>query len=64
MMYSVEDTPNLHFASVAGKIENGLDERLENFMHEHPYTKLIIIDTMQKIREMGARRTAMRIPAK
>ena len=53
MMYSVNDTPNLHFATAAGKIGNGLDEQLENFMREHSDTKLIIIDTMQKIREVG-----------
>ena len=53
MMYGVNDTPNLHFATTAGKIGNGLDEQLENFMREHPDTKLIIIDTMQKIREVG-----------
>lgn len=52
MMYGVNDTPNLHFATAAGKIGNGLDEQLENFMQEHPDTKLIIIDTMQKIREL------------
>lgn len=43
----------LHFATAAGKIGNGLDEQLENFVREHPDTKLIIIDTMQKIREVG-----------
>ena len=53
MMYGVNDTPNLHFATAAGKIGNGLDEQLENFMREHSDTKLIIIDTMQKIRETG-----------
>ena len=53
MMYGVDDTPNLHFATVAGRIGNGLDEQLENFVWEHSNTKLIIIDTMQKIREVG-----------
>lgn len=53
MMYGVEDTPNLHFATTAGKIGNGLDEQLENFIREHSDTNLIIIDTMQKIREVG-----------
>ena len=53
MMYGVNDTPNLYFATAAGKIGNGLDEQLENFMREHSDTKLIIIDTMQKIREAG-----------
>lgn len=52
-MYGVDDTPNLHFATVAGRIGNGLDEQLENFVREHSNTKLIIIDTMQKIREVG-----------
>lgn len=53
MMYGVNDTPNLHFATAAEKIGNGLEEQLENFVREHPDTKLIIIDTMQKIREVG-----------
>ena len=53
MMYGVNDTDRLHFATAAGKIGNGLDEQLENFMREHPDTRLIIIDTMQKIREVG-----------
>ena len=52
-MYGVEDTPNLHFAVAARKIGNGLDEQLANFVQEHPDTKLIVIDTMQKIRELG-----------
>ena len=53
MMYGVNDTERLHFATAAGKIGNGLDEQLENFVREHPDTRLIIIDTMQKIREVG-----------
>ena len=53
MMYGVEDSSNLYFATAANKIGNGLDEQLEFFMNEHPDTKLVIIDTMQKIREVG-----------
>ena len=53
MMYGVEDSGNLYFATAANKIGNGLDEQLEFFINEHPDTKLIIIDTMQKIREVG-----------
>ena len=53
MMYGVADTASLHFATAANKIGNGLDEQLENFIKEHPDTKLVIIDTMQKIREAG-----------
>ena len=59
MMYGVNDTPNLHFATAAGKIGNGLDEQLKNFVQEHPDTNLIIIDTMQKIREVGGEATVM-----
>ena len=51
MMYGVADTASLHFATAANKIGNGLDEQLENFIKEHPDTKLVVIDTMQKIRE-------------
>jgi len=52
-MFGVEGTDNLHFAVYAKQIGNGLDEQLEKFMREHPDTKLIIIDTLQKIREIG-----------
>ena len=52
-MYGIDDTPNLHFATAAGKIGNGLDQQLANFVRDHPDTKLMIIDTMQKIRETG-----------
>ena len=53
MMYGVEDSDKLHFATAANKLGNGLDEQLDFFIGEHPDTKLIIIDTMQKIREVG-----------
>lgn len=52
-MYRVEDSGSIYFATAAGKIGNGLDEQLEFFINEHPDTKLVIIDTMQKIREVG-----------
>lgn len=53
MMYGVEDTDKLFFATAANKVGKGLNEQLEGFLREHPDTKLIIIDTMQKIREAG-----------
>lgn len=52
-MFGVEGTDNLHFAIYAKQIGNGLDEQLEKFIREYPNTKLIIIDTLQKIRETG-----------
>ncbi len=52
-MYGVEDSDKLHFATAAGKIGDGLDEQLDHFVREHPDTKLVVIDTLQKIREAG-----------
>ena len=52
-MFGTESTDNLHFSVSAGQLGNGLDEQLTRFMAEHPDTKLIIIDTLQKVREIG-----------
>ena len=50
-MFGVEGTNALHFATRAKMIGSGLDEQLEKFVREHSDTKLIIVDTLQKIRE-------------
>lgn len=50
-MFGVEGTDSLHFAVYAKQLGAGLDEQLEKFINEHPDTRLIIIDTLQKIRE-------------
>ena len=52
-MFGTESANNLYFSVSAGQLGNGLDEQLTRFMAEHPDTKLIIIDTLQKVREMG-----------
>lgn len=52
-MFGTESTDNLHFSVSAGQLGNGLDEQLTRFMAEHLDTKLIIIDTLQKVREVG-----------
>lgn len=52
-MFGVEGTDNLHFAVYAKQLGAGLDEQLEKFIREHPDTRLIIIDTLQKIREVS-----------
>ncbi len=49
---------NLRFAIYAKQVGNGLDEQLQKFMQEHPDTKLIIIDTLQKIREAGGEKSS------
>jgi RecA-family ATPase len=52
-MFGIEGTDDLHFAVYAKQIGNGLDEQLEKFLREHPNTNLVIIDTLQKVREVG-----------
>jgi len=49
-MFGTNCTENLHFSVSAKQLSNGLDEQLKGFISEHPDTKLIIIDTLQKIR--------------
>lgn len=52
-MFGVEGTDRLFFSVSAKRLGNGLDDQLKQFVKDHPDTKLIIIDTLQKIREMG-----------
>lgn len=52
-MFGTDGAENLFFSVSAGQLGNGLDEQLTRFMQEHPNTKLIIIDTLQKVREVG-----------
>lgn len=50
-MFGVDGTANLFFAITAKKLGEGLEDQLEEFINLHPYTRLIIIDTLQKIRQ-------------
>lgn len=52
-MFGTESTGNLLFSVSAGQLGRGLDEQLARFVAEHADTKLIIIDTLQKVREVG-----------
>lgn len=52
-MFGVEETDNLYFATQAKSVGGGLDEQLEEFVKVHPDVRLIIIDTLQKIREVS-----------
>lgn len=52
-MFGEESAYNLFLSVNAGQLGNGLDEQLNRFMNEHSDTKLIIIDTLQKVREFG-----------
>ncbi len=49
-MFGVEGTDHLRFAIGSQQIDAGLDVQLDNFLHEHPGTRLVIIDTLQKVR--------------
>ena len=51
-LYEMTDEPteDLHFALLANSISNGLEEQIETFISEHINTKIIFIDTLQKIR--------------
>lgn len=51
MMFGVDGTANLYFAITAKKLGEGLEDQLEEFINLHPDTRLIIIDTLQKIRQ-------------
>lgn len=50
-MFGVDGTANLYFAITAKKLGEGLEDQLEEFINLHPDTRLIIIDTLQKIRQ-------------
>ena len=51
LMFGVEGTDELYFATNSKQLGLGLNEQLLRFINEHKNTKLIIIDTLQKIRE-------------
>ena len=51
-LYEMTDEPteDLHFALLANSIGSVLEEQIETFVAEHHDTKIIFIDTLQKIR--------------
>lgn len=49
-MFDVDVAPGLQLAVAANSIENGLEEQLADFIAAYPDVRLVIIDTMQKIR--------------
>ena len=52
LMDLTEDAPeNLHFATLSKSLSDGLCGQIEEFITEHPDTNLVIIDTLQKVRE-------------
>ena len=55
-MFGVECADNLYFATQAKTLNEGLDRQLEEFLKAHTDARLIIIDTLQKVREVGGDR--------
>ena len=50
-----EDAPStLHFAIMADTLKHGLEQQIEQFLTEHPATKLVVIDTLQRVRSAGS----------
>ena len=50
-MFGMEGSSNLHFATQSKTLHEGLEEQLHKFVKEHENARLIIIDTLQKVRE-------------
>ena len=45
--------PTLHVAIMADTLKHGLEQQIEQFLTEHPATKLVVIDTLQRVRSTG-----------
>lgn len=50
-MFGVEENPNFHLAIKADNMDGQLILQISEFIKTHPNTKLVIIDTLQKIRK-------------
>ena len=52
-MFGMDSIDNFYFATQAKNVSEGLDGQLKKFVSGHPDTRLIIIDTLQKVREVS-----------
>ncbi|MBQ6420330.1 MAG: AAA family ATPase, partial [Clostridia bacterium] len=52
-MFGVEGTDDLYLSIASMQLGKGLDEQITWFLKKVPDTRLIIIDTLQKVREAG-----------
>ncbi len=50
-MFGSNTADRLHFATASKQLGKGLSEQLNQFLRQHPDTKLVIIDTLQRVRE-------------
>ena len=52
-MFGMEGSENFYFATKSKSLNDGLERQLVTFVVEHKDARLIIIDTLQKVREVG-----------
>ncbi len=52
-MFGFESNDHLFLATEATTVHCGLETQMLEYINNHPKTKLIIIDTLQKIKELG-----------
>ena len=52
-MFGMEGSENFYFATKSKSLNDGLEQQLVTFVTEHKDARLIIIDTLQKVREVG-----------
>lgn len=52
-MFGMEGNENFFFATKSKSLNDGLEQQLIKFVTEHKDARLIIIDTLQKVREVG-----------
>ena len=52
-MFGMDICDNFYFVTQSKNLSEGLEQQLESFVAEHKDTRLIIIDTLQKVREAG-----------
>lgn len=50
-MFGLNGSDHLHFSVVAKQVGSGLIDQLNDFLRDHHKTILVIIDTLQKVRE-------------
>lgn len=60
-LYALTDNApeNLRFAVLCGQIGGGLTEQITDFLVDYPETKLIVIDTLQKVRDARGSKNGM-----
>ena len=52
-MFGECENGKFHLSTQSHQLNNGLDKQLDGFLEENPDTRLIIIDTLQKVRELS-----------